>query len=584
MHVIATAGHVDHGKSTLVRALTGTDPDRWAEEKRRGLTIDLGFAWADIGGRTIAFVDVPGHERFVPNMLAGVGPLPAALLVVAADEGWMPQTAEHTAALDALGVRHAVAAISRSDRADPGPVAADVADRLRSTSMGVVACVPVSSPTGSGLAELRGELAHMASALPAPDREAPVRLWVDRAFSVRGAGTVVTGTLAVGTLHVGDRLELNGRAVGVRALESMDQRADEVAAVARVAVNLRDVDAADVRRGDALLTPGVWAPTDTLDVRLGHADPLPTELTLHIGSAAVPARVRRLAGDMVRLVLRSTLPLAAGDIGLLRDPGLHRVVSRVDVLDPAPPSLRRRGAAAARAGSLRELHRGGTDGTAELRRRGVTTVTELARLGVTPPVVPTVGDWLVDPDHADVLRRRAHEVVGAYARSQPLEPGPPVDGVRRALGLPDRALVGPLLRPPLELRAGRVVDTGREQLPPAVAAAVATLAGELADTPFAAPVAGRLRDLGLGARELAAAERAGALLRVAHGVVLMAGAEQAAVTSLHALSQPFTVSEARRALGTTRRVAVPLLELLDRRGLTRRGADDRRVVAVAGGG
>src|SRR5690242_80560 len=190
VHVIATAGHVDHGKSTLVRRLTGMEPDRWAEERRRGMTIDLGFAWTGLpSGEVVAFVDVPGHERFVPNMLAGVGPAPAALVVVAADEGWMPQSAEHLAALDALGVGYGLIAVTRSDLADPGPVLAEARARLAATSLGTVEAVAVSGATGAGLDELRAALDRLVARLPAADTTAPVRLWVDRAFTIKGSGT-----------------------------------------------------------------------------------------------------------------------------------------------------------------------------------------------------------------------------------------------------------------------------------------------------------------------------------------------------------------------------------------------------------
>jgi len=575
MHVVATAGHVDHGKSTLVRALTGTDPDRWAEERRRGMTIDLGFAWAKLAGQKIAFVDVPGHERFVANMLAGVGPVPAAMLVVAADEGWMAQTEEHVAALDALGVRHGVAAITRSDLADPSDVtavAADVATRLRDTSLGGVRCLPVSAVTGVGLDELREQLIMMTATLPAPDLEGPVRLWVDRSFSIRGSGTVVTGTLAAGTLRTDDELELHGRPVSVRGLESLGRRVEVATAVARVAVNIRGVEVSDVRRGDALLTAGAWTHTSTVDVRL-PATQVPAQAMLHIGSAAVAVRVRPLGLGTARLTLRTPLPLRAGDRGLLRDPGRHRVVARVTVLDPGPPSLAGRGAGHARGLELADL-----DAASQVARHGVLSVGELHRLGLEPPVPPLVGQWVVDEQHAIDLRRRLRDAVSAHHRSDPLGSGPTVEAVRRVLGLPDRALVAALLDRPLELRGGRVVDVTRSALPPGVSAAVSALVAELADAPYRAPEAARLTALGLGSRELAAAERAGALIRLGEGVVLAAGADDAAAAALQGIQAPFSVSEARTALGTTRRVAVPLLERLDRRGLTRRGADDRRVV------
>ena len=204
MQVIATAGHVDHGKSALVRALTGMEPDRWAEERRRGLTIDLGFAWMTLpDGERLAFVDVPGHERFVPNMLAGVGPVPAVLIVVAADGGWMPQSAEHLAAIDAVGIRHGLLAVTRSDLADPGPATRQALDRIAGSHLGTVEAVAVSAVTGAALPELRAALARLIASLPAPDPAAPVRLWVDRSFSIRGSGTVVTGTLPAGTVAIG---------------------------------------------------------------------------------------------------------------------------------------------------------------------------------------------------------------------------------------------------------------------------------------------------------------------------------------------------------------------------------------------
>jgi selenocysteine-specific elongation factor len=318
LHVIATAGHVDHGKSTLVRALTGMEPDRWSEEKRRGMTIDLGFAWTTLpSGSQIAFVDVPGHERFTTNMLAGVGPVPAALLVVAADGGWSAQTTEHVTALDALGVRHGVLAVTRSDLADPAPVVADGLDRLASTSLGRVEAVAVAAPTGDGLDLLRAVLGRLVASLPAPVTEGRVRLWVDRAFTMRGFGTVLTGTLGSGQVAVGDKLDLGGEEVVVRGLESLGTAVASRPAVARVALNLRAVPRAQVRRGQALLTPDAWHLTDAVDVRLhAPADGHPRELVLHIGSAAVPVRVRSLDDTHLRLGLATPLPLQIGDRAL----------------------------------------------------------------------------------------------------------------------------------------------------------------------------------------------------------------------------------------------------------------------------
>ncbi|KKK07668.1 selenocysteine-specific translation elongation factor [Micromonospora sp. HK10] len=587
MWVVATAGHVDHGKSTLVRALTGMEPDRWAEERRRGMTIDLGFAWTTLpSGGTVAFVDVPGHERFVPNMLAGVGPVPAALVVVAADEGWMPQSAEHLAALDALGVSYGLLAVTRADLADPGPALARARAEIAASSLGEVEAVAVSGATGAGLPELRAALDRLGARLPDPVPDAPVRLWVDRSFTIRGSGTVVTGTLGGGRVRVGDQLELAaaGEPVRVRGLHALNSARDEVGAVSRVAVNLRGVPRDRVARGDALLTPGRFHRTDLVDVRLA-GDPaadLPASLTLHVGSAAVPARVRPLGPDTVRLRLARPLPLLIGDRAALRDPGRRHVAGGVTVLDVDPPPLRRRGAAAARAEVLAGLD-GRPDLAGELRRRRLVRAGALTRMGVPVTVTPVVGDWLADPGHWRDLGVRLAAEVARYARAHPLEAGVPVDVLRRRLDLPERALVEALVRPPLRVRAGRVSAAPVDALPEPVARAVERVRAEYGDRPFLAPEAHHLADLGLGPREIGAAVRAGALLRLADNVVLLPGALDDAVRVLARLPQPFTLSAARQALATTRRVAVPLLELLDRRGATRRLPDDAREVVAPPG-
>ena len=210
MPVVGTGGHVDHGKSTLVQALTGRDPDRWREEKERGLTIDLGFAWARIGGQEVSFVDVPGHERFMKNMLAGSGGFDVALLVVAADEGWMPQSEEHLAVLDLLDIRHGLVALTKTDRADADLIelaTLEVEERLSGTSLEGCPIVGVSAVTGDGLDVLRAALAEAIAGMPA-ERSDRTRLWIDRVFPMAGAGTVVTGTLVGGSIAVGDEVEV----------------------------------------------------------------------------------------------------------------------------------------------------------------------------------------------------------------------------------------------------------------------------------------------------------------------------------------------------------------------------------------
>ncbi|GAA3517797.1 selenocysteine-specific translation elongation factor [Actinocatenispora rupis] len=586
MRVIATAGHVDHGKSTLIRRLTGMEPDRWAEERRRGLTIDLGYAWTTLpSGRVAAFVDVPGHARFVPNMLAGVGPVPAVLFVVAADEGWMPQSTEHLDALAALEVADGLLVVNRCDRADPAPAAAQAAERLAGTSLAGIPTVAVSGATGAGIAELTDAVDALCARLPDPDPAADVRLWVDRAFTVRGAGTVVTGTLPGGTVRTGDELAVSpGTArVRVRNLESLGTQADAVSGVARVALNLRGVAPGDLGRGHALLTPDVWLSGTVTDVRLRRvADRLPRAVTVHVGAAAVPATVRRLGPDTARVTTDRALPLRVGDRLLLRDPGAHRILAGALVLDVLPPPLGRRGATTTRAAELAGLT-GIPDATSELRRRGLVRAGTLRAMGVPPAGTPVAGDWLADPTWWAGVRSRLVAAVDAHRAAEPLSTGLPLAAAAHALDLPDPALVAAAATDPLTVRDGRVrrADVA-PALPVPVARAVAAVHADLAADPYAAPESARLSQLGLGRRELAAAVRAGTLLEVAPGIVLRPGADAAAVPLLAALPQPFTLSEARRALHTTRRVAVPLLEHLDRTGRTRRLADSRREVDGAG--
>jgi selenocysteine-specific elongation factor len=710
--VIATAGHVDHGKSTLVRALTGMEPDRWAEERRRGMTIDLGYAWTtlspaaetegdrsagtgptrDGAGETVAFVDVPGHERFVPNMLAGLGPVPAVLFVVAADGGWMPQSAEHLAAVDALGVRHGLLAVTRADLADPEPATREALERIARTSLGRVEAVPVSPVTGAGLDDLRAALSRLVARLPDAVPDGPVRLWIDRSFTIKGSGTVVTGTLPAGTISVGDELLLTagqpgpggqtgsggsagsggparpaGLPVRVRGIESLGESAEAVTGVARVALNLRGVAPDVPRRGMALITPGGWTLTSEIDVRVtgssdarsrvsgshgegsrgagsrgagfrvtGHApDGLPAfppAVTVHVGSARVPAKVRVLgaapAGPAatpgvshpapadsahpapadsadpvspdsadrvsaeapdpdsasppasalyVRLALREPVPLHAGDRVLLRDPGAAGLaIYGGCVLDPFPPRLGRRGAGAAAASEL-SAWPDPPRATDLLRRHALLRAPVLAATGVTDRPAPVAGDWLADPDHWARLRAELPRLVAAHAGRDPMARGLPADAARTALGLPDRDLVTALVTDGIVVEGGYLrPKAAAPALPSGLATAVAAVQADLAQDPFAAPDANRLRELRLDKKSIATAARAGALLRIAEGIILAPDAAEAAARVLSTLPQPFTTSQARQALNTSRRVAIPLLEYLDRTKVTERLPDDTR--------
>jgi selenocysteine-specific elongation factor len=585
VHVVATAGHVDHGKSTLVRALTGIEPDRWDEEHRRGLTIDLGYAWTTLAsGEQLAFVDVPGHERFIGNMLAGLGPVPAVMFVVAADEGWRQQTSEHLAAIDALGVSHGLLVVTRSDLADPAPTLADAAKRLATTSLGTVEAVTVSARTGEGIEDLRRALARLVARLPTPRVGGRTRLWVDRSFTIKGSGTVVTGTLAEGRLTADDPLELRGEAVGVRGLQSLERPVTSVDAVGRVAVNLRGLGTQDVSRGDVLLTPGAWLTTDVVDVRLSGrpVGELPGELLLHVGTAAVTARVRPLGGQVARLTINRPLPLTAGDRAILRDPG-SRLITGVLVLDVDPPALRRRGAAARRASDL-ESATGKPDLAVEVGRRGALRVADAVRLGLPAagaenPSVLQLGGWYVSVGTLDTWADALSSAVESAALADPLEPTLPLEAARELVGIADRSMVLEVAaKAGLEVREGRVAQRGRAADLGAAEAGLRSVEQHLESSPFAAPEKLDLAAAGLGSRELAAAERLGRILRLPDDVVLLPDGPARAMRELSGLDQPFTLSQARQALGTTRRVAVPLLEHLDRRGWTRRVDATHRVV------
>jgi selenocysteine-specific elongation factor len=574
MHVVATAGHVDHGKSTLVRALTGTDPDRWAEEKRRGMTIDLGFASMRLpSGAALSFVDVPGHERFVGNMLAGAGPAPAVAVVVAADEGWMPQTEEHVRAVQALGVRQALLVVTKADLADPAPVVADALARLGfADDVEAVCC---SALTGAGLDDVTAALDRLVTRSPVGDVAAPVRLWVDRVFTIDGAGTVVTGTLTAGRIAVGDRLHAapGPGEVAVRGLQTGGAACDAVAPTSRVAVNVRGVDRAHLARGSALLTPGAWRLTDEVDGLLDGGLP-PGNLVAHLGSAAVPARARPLGGPAVRLRFARPLPLHAGDRLLLREPAGHTVAGVVVAdLDPLP--LARRGDAGRVAASL-AVPAGGDDLVA---RHGVVTADAVRTAGLAEPVdARRVGRWWVAPAAWQRWQQDLPALV--QERRTPLSAGVAVGELRRLLDVPDDHVVVELVGGDERLRiaGGRVRLAGADE---SVPAELDRLLAVLETDPFAAPDSAAVQ--AIGADVLAHGARAGLLLHLGGGVYVAPAAVPQAARLLADLPQPFTVSEARGALGSSRRVVVPLLEHLDAARVTRRTPDGTRFVVAAAG-
>ena len=575
------------------------EPDRWEEERRRGLTIDLGFAWTTLpSGREVAFVDVPGHHRFLSNTLAGLGPAPVVCFVVAADEGWQAQSSDHRDALAALGIRHGIIAITRADLAPEAAadVLAQAREELSETGLRDAPGVIVSAVDGTGLTELRATLDRVLSHVPTPETTARLRLWVDRSFTITGAGTVVTGTLAAGTLARGDRLDLLGaqrmRSVVIRGLQSRGEPYPRLGPVARVALNLRGVSRDAIRRGDALVTPGAWPSTRALDVRRVTGSPLteaPARLVVHVGTAAVPARLRPFDDDHGRLTLDRRLPLVLGDRLVLRDPGSHRglgVLGGAQVLDAEPPLLRRRGDSARWAAALAGMDVAGDIGT-EVARRGAVQESHLRRLGLLPDEAPGVpagvrvldGWWIHVPTY-EAWQQRLRTAVNELHARDPLADGLSRGAARDLLALPDESLLDPVVRDAgLEQGGGHIRVAGARDDLGRAEAGVGELEARLRAEPFHAPEADELSALRLGVRELAAAERAGRVLRLRDGVVLLPTAPALAMRELARLEQPFTTSQARQALDTTRRVAIPLLEHLDARGWTRRlDAGHREVV------
>jgi selenocysteine-specific elongation factor len=516
----------------------------------------------------VELVDMPATTT-----LTGLCPVTAVLFVVAADAGWMPQSGEHLAALHALGIRQGLLVITRSDLADPLPALRRARAELAGTSLVEAEPIVVSAKTGHGIDDLLAALDRLADRMPLPDADAAVRLWVDEA-----TGSVVTGTLPVGTLHTGDELVVapTGRRVRVQALESHGESIAEVSAAGRVAVNLDGINPRRVRPGQALVAVGGWRFVSVVDVRVRMLEKsgMPArELVLHIGSAAITAKVHHLGPAVARLTLQSPLPLRIGDTGLLHDPARHQVVAGVTVLDILPPDLKRNGAVVERAVELSKRDTS-ADGLAELRRRGMVRRSDLIAMGCTVPRAPMVGDWLFDPDRFQKLRVALVDAVRDHAARHPEDPALSKPLAAQMLDLPDRRLVEPLARASrglgIRMLGGRLVLGPRD--------ALETLCEELALDPFNAPEQPKLTELGLSPKRLNAAIAKGVLLRLADGVYLRPDALDLAKAALGELPETFTVAEVRTALRTSRRVAVPLLELLDARGVTERlDASQRRL-------
>ncbi len=654
--IVATAGHVDHGKSALVKALTGTDPDRLPEEKARGITIDLGFAHLELCAPApaepaafhLGIVDVPGHEDFVKNMVAGVGSIDLALFVVAADDGWMPQSEEHLHILSYLGLRRAVVALTKSDLIEPArevEAVAGVREALRGSPFADAPVVPTSVLTGRGLPELSAALARGLAVTPPPRDFGKPRLPIDRVFTLRGIGTVVTGTLTGGLLRRGQAVVIqpSGRTTRLRSVQSY--HCDVVASGpgTRTALNLPDLEAAadaptgasGVRRGEIVTLPGLGTPSETLDVlleksaRLGGANAIAARplkegalVRVHHGSGNFPARVcfipsalrappSALApGQRALAQLRAETPVFAfvGDRFIVRDWAEQTTLAGGVVLDAAADRrrlrsenqrrfLERRAAAFDDLTTLltTQLARDGAVAAATLLRKSHFSAEEisraLARL-VTGGQAVRAGDWAVDQARWQGLWNQAATAIDATHGAHPERLGMALADLRAlltpqlpapeifellaaALGRNDFVQAGAMIR-----RAGH-----RPALPPRLQTAGARIRTALAAKPFEPPPRKALAPAAAAPEALRFLLQTGEAVDVGADVVMLAEHWARATAVVREFLQAHgraTASALRQALGTSRRVVIPLLERLDREGVTAREGDQRVLQPPAG--
>lgn len=617
-HLIAgTAGHIDHGKTALIRALTGIDTDRLEEEKRRGISIDLGFAHLDLGGGVrVGFVDVPGHERFVKNMLAGVGGIDLVLFVVAADESIKPQTREHFDICRLLSIPRGIVVLTKADLVDPdilGLVRLEVEEFVTGSFLEGAPVVAVSSTTGQGIEELRSELRRMAEVTPAKNSSRHFRLPVDRAFSIRGFGTVATGTLISGSVKAESEVEIYpaGRRARVRGLQVHGQAAPRATAGQRTAVNLAGVEPSDLARGMVLAEPGVFRATETIDCEftlLASAKPLKQRAPVHFhaGTAEVEAEARLLddssvlapgATAFVRFVLREPLLILPGDRFIVRMFSPVITIGGGRVLDAAPPPKMRRkdararlemlavGDAAARVALFVRESPHGTGVASLVARTGLTAAEVEAAAGAAKLLVLKSQSWIVDPVWWKATGERLRAVVNAFHKQNPLAPGMPKEELR-SRELPDAPpfLVDELIGATAGLVAqGEIVRLASHKVAfqQDEEQAVARIESAFRDAGLAVPAVPEV--LAKSGVETARARtllqillREKKLVKVADDLIFHASAIESLRTLLAARrGQRFSVPEFKDWTGISRKYAIPLLEWLDRERVTRRDGDAR---------
>ena len=628
--IVASAGHVDHGKSALVKALTGTDPDRLPEEKARGITIDLGFAHLELPASApgassfqLGIVDVPGHEDFVKNMVAGVGSIDLALFVVAADDGWMPQTEEHLQILTYLGVNRSVVALTKIDLIqDEHRAIAAIHDKLRDTPFADAPIVPTSVVTGRGLQDLKAAFKHVLAGTPSPRDIGKPRLPVDRVFTLRGIGTVVTGTLTGGTLRRGQSVAIqpSGNVARIRNIQSHNRDVQLSVPGTRTALNLSDIDASeDVRRGDVVTLTEFGGPSEVLDMVLEVSPrvnrPLRdgAQVRIHHGSTNVRARVvlfcqKELApGEqaLAQLRLEARVFVFAGDRIVLRDSAGTNTLAGGVVLDPDAGrkflrSQARLNFLCQRAESQVEVASFVTSQIARdraVRRSQLLVKSKFSAADISNSIsrltsegnLVLAGDFTVDAASWQLLRRRATEDIDASHLAHPEQAGLSLSELRANIesGLPFADLFEPLIEDLCRsefVQAGNVIRRvkHRPMLPPPLQTAAANLRTTFAAKPFDPPPRKQLAPDSISQQALRILIKTGEAVEINADVVMAAGSlKQMTDLIRHYIRDngPATVSELRQELMCSRRVIVPLLERLDREGVTLRNGDIRTLRA-----
>jgi selenocysteine-specific elongation factor len=605
--VVGTAGHIDHGKSTLITALTGIDPDRLAEEKRRGMTIDLGFAhMAMPSGREIGIVDVPGHARFMRNMLAGAHGLDAVLLVVAADEGVMPQTREHLDIVDLLEVRRGLVVLTKADLVDDAwldLVMAEVRETTAGTSLAAAGVIPVSALGGQGLPALIKALdALLDAAEPRSDLGRP-RLPIDRVFTMSGFGTVVTGTLVDGKLRVGDEVEVVPRArlARIRGLQRHNQSVQSASPGMRVAVNVTGIDKSELARGDVLAAPETLPSTRRLDAHIRVLESSPralrhgAEVLLHTGTVEVGCRVIVLASDAVepgheawvQLYLERAIAVAVNDRFVLRVPSPAVTVAGGRFVDVAPRRHPRHDLAVSESLERRAAGEGLEE---ELRKysRGVSVAALVKATMASEPDITSLdakrfGDWIIATEAWKRLAESATKEVSAYHAAHPLRPGMAREELRNRLRLHaaafPAALAALVAEGTLEDRQGAISIPEHSVAIDASDGPPGKLLELLGRTPFAPPSLPDAMQLsGAGPEVVRALAQSGAIVRLSGDIAFTRDGYASAVEivkELIAATGSVTVAQLRDRMGASRRPVLALLEHLDGAKVTRRVGDQR---------